>query len=267
MSKTRVILVTSCKGGVGKSTVTANLGLALARSGHRTLLVDCDFGNRCLDLILGTEDEMLYDISDVCEGRVEMNEAAVTDRRSSNLLAVAAPYLAPEQHDFSVPDKEIFCSKLTAAGESMQLDYILIDTPGALGAPLELAAAAADSALIVSTHHPTALRAADGTASALSALGVTDCSMVINSFDPDSVLLGYRAGVIEMIDRAVLGIVGVIPYDPVFAIGGEHGELVYELNCRNVTAAFDNIAARIRGETVPLFTGWKGIKRKKLLKR
>lgn len=267
MERTKIILVTSCKGGVGKSTITANLGLALARSGHRTLLVDCDFGNRCLDLILGSENEMIYDISDVCEGRAEINEAAVTDRRSSNLLSIAAPYLAPEQHDFSVPDREVFRSKLFAAGESMNLDYILIDTPGALGAPLELAASAADRALIVSTHHPTALRAADGTASALSSLGITECSMIINSFDPDSVLHGNRAGVIEMIDRAALGIIGVIPYDPVFAIGGEHGELVYQLKCRNVIAAFNNIAARLSGETVPLFTGFKGIKRKKLLKR
>ncbi len=266
MKDCKIILITSCKGGVGKSTVTANLGYYLAASGHRTLLIDCDFGNRCLDLILGCEDEMLYDICDVCAGRIDMADAAVTDRRSSNLLAVAAPYVDTDGCGAEIPDKALFCSKLRAAGESMQLDYILIDTPGALGAPLELAAAAADMGIIVSTHHPTAIRAADNTASALCALGVSDCRMIINCFDSDAVLCGDRAGPVEMIDRALLPLIGVIPYDAAFALGGEKGRLACELRCKNVRASLSNIACRIDGKNIPLFIGWKKIRRKKLLK-
>ena len=237
MRNCKIILITSCKGGVGKSTITANLGYYLATAGHRTLLIDCDFGNRCLDLILGCEDEMLYNICDVCSGKIDMADAAVTDRRSSNLLAVAAPYVDAEGCGAETPDKDLFCAKLRAAGESMQLDYILIDTPGALGAPLELAASAADMGLIVTTHHPTAIRAADNTASALAALGVSDTRMIINCFDDSAVISGNRASPVEMIDRAMLPLIGVIPYDAAFALGGEKGKLACELKCKNVNAA------------------------------
>lgn len=266
MRNCKIILITSCKGGVGKSTITANLGYYLATAGHRTLLIDCDFGNRCLDLILGCEDEMLYNICDVCSGKIDMADAAVTDRRSSNLLAVAAPYVDTDWCGAEIPEKELFAGKLRAAGESMQLDYILIDTPGALGAPLELAAEAADMGIIISTHHPTAIRAADNTASALNILGVSDCRMIINCFDPTAVISGDRAGPVEMIDRALLPLIGVVPYDAEFALGGEKGRLACELKCKNVRVALTNIASRIKDKNVPLFIGWRKIKRRKLLK-
>ena len=89
---TQIILFTSCKGGVGKSTVCANLAMALARRGRRVLLVDCDFGNRCLDLVAGLSDEVIYDIGDLAFGRVSPERAVIQDRRSENLSFIAAPY-------------------------------------------------------------------------------------------------------------------------------------------------------------------------------
>ena len=267
MKRCRTILITSCKGGVGKSTVTANLGYYLAEAGSRVLLVDCDFSNRCLDLILGAESSGLYDISDVCRGTVSMSVASVADRRSSGLFSVSAPYLDPFSPDDSIPEEESFKAALETAARDMELDYILIDTPGALGKPLELASSVSDTALIVSTHHPTALRAADSSASALYSLGLRNCFLIINEFDADSVLVGNRVGIIEMIEKAVLPTIGIIPFSEEFAIGGEHGQLASDLDCRNVTSAFRNIAARISGNSVPLFKGWKNISRKKLLTR
>ena len=124
---THVILFTSCKGGVGKSTVCANLAMSLAEKGKKVLLVDCDFGNRCLDIILGLSDETVYDIGDAVLGRISPEDAVIKDKRSENLFFVAAP----GGFDTNIT-KSAFRRVINIYLKSGKYDFIFIDTPGLL---------------------------------------------------------------------------------------------------------------------------------------
>ena len=263
MSSCKIIAVTSCKGGVGKSTVTANLGWTLANRGRRVLLIDLDFGMRCLDLILGLEDRAVYDIQDVMEGGVPLDRALVQTQQNERLYFCAAPF-----HSDVCLDVKQFAQMLRTEADALAFDYILLDTPGDLGHPFALACAVCDMALIVASHGPTAIRAAECTGRAAAEQGVMQLKLVINNFDlrdKKGLSSGRRAGVMDIIDRTYLPLLGVIPYDETFAKRQEQGALVSSLPKTNVAAAFTNIAARIEGQSTVLFDHFKKIARKKLI--
>lgn len=254
-------MITSCKGGVGKSTVAANLGYTMALSGKRVLLIDLDLGMRCLDLILGLEDKALYDISDVAGG-VPVSRAAIAYPGCAGLHFVAAPY-SPDR----TVDAESFRATVNEVRDSGDYDYIIIDTPGDIGYPFALACSVADAALIVASHGPSTIRAAEHTARQLEEKGVSNMRLIINNYDTGDhkgISRGERAGVIDIIDRTYLRLLGVIPYDAAFARAQERGEPAGGRASRNVATAFSNIARRIDGEQVSLFKGFKKITRKKL---
>lgn len=255
-------MITSCKGGVGKSTVAANLGHTLALSGKRVLLIDLDLGMRCLDLILGLEDRALYDVSDVVSG-VPVERAVITYPGCERLHFIAAPYIT----DRTV-DADSFKAAVGRIRDSGSYDYIIIDTPGDIGYPFALACSVADAALIVASHGPTTIRAAEHTARQLEDKGVTNMRLIINNYDTGDhkgISRGERAGVIDIIDRTYLRLLGVIPYDASFARAQERGQLVGVKVSHNVATAFSNIARRVDGEQVSLFKHFKKISRKKLM--
>lgn len=258
MSDCKVILVTSCKGGVGKSTVAANLAMSLAKRGKRTLLIDCDLSNRSLDLILGCEDSVLFDISDVVTGKCELSRAVLTDPRMGLLFFVAGPSFY--DGGMTVSD---FGRTVREARENYE--YIIIDTPGSVGEAIKLAASDADMALIVASHQPTSQRAAEKTDVTLAELGIEDRRLIINSFDAEAVLSGTRPGIIDIIDKTRVQIIGVVPYSRPLAIMQEDGLLSCERKKLDTTVAFDNIAARVCGESIPLMQGFKYGKRRKLI--
>lgn len=250
VDKCKTVLITSCKGGVGKSTAVANIAMALAKRGKKVLAVDCDFSNRSLDLIFGCEDSVLYDICDVLMGRIDVQRAIIEDARSENLFFCPAPLETEE--DF---EPEALKKALGDAAEKLELDFILIDTPGGAGKPLELAAKAADSALIVVSHQPTAARAAEKSGILLDRFGVSDQRLIINSFDYEAVENSKRMGVNELIDRTGTQIIGIIPREYELSLAQEKGILASQLktpSMRRVSTSFDNIAARLCGESVPL---------------
>lgn len=253
MAHCKTIILTSFKGGVGKSTITANLAVTLARAGKRVLAVDCDFNMRCLDLIMGVENRVIYDISDIILRAVDPERAILHDSRSPNLFFLAAPYSDP-----GTITSEAFCRMIHDVGLSMGLDYILIDTPGDNGGPLRLAAAAADRALIIATHQPASIRAAEKTAIQLHDLGVEDRRLIINNFDFSAVKRGQRPGIIDIIDRTCVQLIGVIPFDYRMLQLQENGELIDTLRSCDTVTAFQNIAQRImhRNIQLPLFTGF-----------
>lgn len=262
MSDYRVIMITSCKGGVGKSTVAANLGIKLALNGHKTLVLDCDFGVRSLDLIMGLADEIIYDISDVILREVKPEKAIIHDERSENLFFCAAPYNYNDEID-----SEVFCEKVRYIGESMSFEYIIIDTPGDVGNPFKLAAAASNQAIVVSTYQPASVRAAERTGMLLEELGITERRLIINCFDPDGIEFENQPNMLDIIDKTCIQLIGIIPYDARLAASQSRGEDVFTLNFSNSAAAFSNIADRIVGRNIPLFTGFRKINRKSLLKK
>lgn len=255
-------MITSCKGGVGKSTIAANLGIRLAFDGFRTLLIDCDFGVRSLDLIMGLEDEVVFDIIDVMLRDVPPSKAVIKDSRSENLFFCAAPYNYSNELD-----PETFRKGVEKMAEELEVEYIIIDTPGDTGIPFHLAAAAADSAIVVSTYQPISIRAAERTGILLNDEGIEDTKLVINCFNPDSKEYSSLPSLTEIIDKTAIRLVGIVPYEAALVESQSRGEDVFSLKKSDAAQAFGNIAGRLVGKNIPLFTGFRNIKREPLLKK
>ena len=247
-------MITSFKGGVGKSTVTANLAMALAMNGKRVLALDCDFNMRCLDLITGLESKVVYDVCDVCRGTVELSRAVLTDERSENFFFLSAPYSTDVEK--SVEEAKNLREVLDAAKKEYSLDYILLDTPGDVTPLMPIVTSCADRAIIVASHAPASIRAAEKTSSALAELGMNDMKLIINNFDVEAVKKKKRPGIIEIIDRTYIQLIGVVPYSKRLGEMQESGSLIDSVKGTNVYCAFDNTAKRIIGHSVPLFSGF-----------
>ncbi|MBE6708471.1 MAG: septum site-determining protein MinD [Ruminococcaceae bacterium] len=242
------ILVTSSKGGIGKSTLSVGLAVAFAKMGRRVLLCDCDLGGRCLDMLLGEENNVLFDISDVASGRTDGKSALINPWETENLFFCPAPAVY-DPEDFkdgalmrALRDLEAACSA----------DHVICDTAGTVFAP-DIAGGFAETALVVSTQQPASVRAAETTAVILSERGLTDSRLIINMFEWQSAEKGIRSGIIDMIDGAGIRCEGIVPYSRSLMLAGEAGRPVSERI--PVMQAFKNIAARLEGDTVKLFTG------------
>ena len=264
MDKQRIITVTSTKGGVGKSTVCANLGLALARRGKKVLLLDCDFGMSCLELLFGHEDQAIFNYYDVITGSVPPEKAILRVGDGDDGKTAALYFCpAPGEREGERIGKSAFSGFLSQAEALLHPDFILLDTKGDLGHSFQLAASVAGRAAVIATHHPAAMRGAEKTASALFDVGVTPM-LIVNLFEPDAtdrIRRQLRAGLLETVDRTGVGLLGVVPAMPDLALGQERGILADRAG-KNTLLPFSNIAARLCGEAVPLFYGMK--RRKKL---
>ncbi len=262
MSNCKTIMVTSCKGGVGKSTVSANLAIRLALDGYRTLVIDCDFGVRSLDLIMGLEDRVIFDITDIILRNIEPEKAVIADERSENLFFCSAPY--SYNNDIEPETFKEYVDKIKTA---LKLDYIIIDTPGDTGIPFRLAAAASQSALIISTYQPASIRAAERTGILLDELGVKSKKLIINCFNADGIEFGVQPSILEIIDKTGLQLIGIIPYDEKLSEKQACGQDVFTLKKSNAAIAFQNISKRVVGYNIGLFTDFKKVKRLSLLKK
>lgn len=258
---TATILITSCKGGVGKSTVSVNIAYSLASLGRKVLLIDCDFGLRCLDMMLGVENDVMYDFYDlVCE-RVSVENAMLVDKRSKNLFFIAAPFV---NHPISAENFKRVISKIK---QSVQLDYIILDSPGTLNMPYLLDSGVVDKAIIVASHQPISIRAAGKTGEWLCDKGIKNQRLLINSFDFGGTLNGTRPGINEIIDRSYLKLLGVVPYDDDIMLAAESGKLAFEVKGSDAAVAFNNSARRLDGETVPLLQGIHGCSSRRRIKK
>ena len=258
MSKCKIVMVTSCKGGVGKSTVSANLGLALAKQGKRVLLYDCDYNIHCLDLIMGLQDNIVFHAGDVAAGRTNLGNAIVKYPSVEGLYLLAAP-----EDGGSDITAEAFSQMVETGKELLHPDYIILDTPGDLGKSFRFAASVSGSALVITTNQPTAIRAAEKTAAELFDKGV-QARLIINYFDLSD-LRSYskddRSSIVEIIDQTYTRLIGVIPFQYQLGRAQEKGSL-YDSLKGDIVAAFENIALRMTGEEVPLFRNFK--ERKKI---
>ncbi len=256
----RVITVTSFKGGVGKSTVAANLALSWAMSGKKTLLVDCDFRMRSLDVLLGLENEIVHDLGDVLSGKTPLEKAVISYRGNEKLLFLPAPFNCK-----SGIDKKAFSDILEEAKEKYQLGYIVLDTPGSSGEEFSAAASISDTAYIIANHSFPSIRAAECTGRELEDAGISDRKLIINMFDTSGRDSDKKPSVVDIIDRTALCLGGIIPYDLGLVLMQDKGELIDKAQGHNISKAFTNIRQRTEGKNIPLFTGFKGINRKKLL--
>ena len=242
---TRIIVTTSGKGGVGKTTVTANLGMALARLGRSVALVDADFGLRNLDLLLGLENRVVYTAVEVANGECRLEQALVKDKREPKLVLLPAAQnrnkeaMSPEQMKQLVEE-------LTKT-----YDYIIIDSPAGIEMGFKNAIAPAREALIVTTPEIAAVRDADRVVGLLEAEGVKKIQLIVNRLRPVMVQANDMMSVQDVQELLAIGLIGVVPEDERVIVSTNRGEpLVLAEEPSMAGKAFDNIARRLEGENV-----------------
>jgi len=242
----RVIVITSGKGGVGKTTTTANIGAALADKGHKVLLIDTDIGLRNLDVVMGLENRIVYDLIDVIEGRCRISQALIKDKRCQNLVLLPAAQIRDKNDVNAEQMKELIFSLKES------FDYILIDCPAGIEQGFKNAIAAADEAIVVTTPEVSATRDADRIIGLLEAAGIKNPRLVINRLRIDMVKDKNMLGVEDILEILAVKLLGVVPDDENVVISTNKGEpLVYKGDSL-AAKAFKNIASRIEGVEVPL---------------
>ena len=243
---TRIIVVTSGKGGVGKTTCTANLGMALARRGHRVAVVDADFGLRNLDLLLGLENRIVYTAVEVLAGECRLEQALVKDKREPNLALL--PAAQNRSKDAVTPDQ----MKQLVADLAENYHYILIDSPAGIEMGFKNATAGAQEALIVTTPEIAAVRDADRVIGLLEANDIKQINLIVNRLKPAMVQEDMMMSVNDVQEILAIPLIGVIPDDEKVIISTNKGEpLVLSQTISIAGMAFSNIACRLDGEQVP----------------
>lgn len=240
-----VIVITSGKGGVGKTTTSANVGTGLAVLGKKTVLIDTDIGLRNLDVVMGLENRIVYNLVDVVEGNCRMKQALIRDKRYPNL------YLLPsaQTRDKSAVSPEQMRKLVDDLREDF--DYILLDCPAGIEQGFQNAIAGADRALVVTTPEVSAIRDADRIIGLLEAQDMGMIDLIINRIRPDMVRRGEMMSVDDVIDILAVNVIGVVPDEESIVISTNQGEPLVGMGSQSGTA-FLNICKRITGEQVPL---------------
>lgn len=238
-----VYVVTSGKGGVGKSTVTAYLGVELCKKGKKVLLIDMDEGLRSLDLMLDVSSHTLFDVSDIIKGNCNVNQAVIPVKQCPNLYLLPAPVTVNSLN--SPKGMKILCEKL-----SEFFDFILIDSPAGVGKGFINAVSGADNALVVVNPDPVSVRDAAYVTKLLRENKVENIRLIINKLDIDLVKKGVLYNIDEVIDATALQLIAAIPYDI---------ELIKSFfNCTNTLynspglEAISRLSSRILNENMPL---------------
>jgi septum site-determining protein MinD len=246
-ASSRFILICSGKGGVGKTTLTANLGIALAQLGARTAVLDADFGLRNLDLLLGLENRIVYTAQDVLSGNCRLEQALVKHKQEPNLALLPAGN--PRMLEWLTPDDMRKVASLV--GE--QFDYVLIDAPAGIEGGFRNAMSAAREAIVVTTPEVSAVRDADRVIGLLNTEGVKPIQLVLNRVRPRMMVNQEMLSVDDVTDILALPLLGLVLEDEQVIVSTNRGEpLTLSGGTSPAARAYANVARRLLGEEVPL---------------
>lgn len=242
----RVITVTSGKGGVGKTTATANIAAALASRGHKVVAVDGDIGLRNLDVVLGLENRIVFDVVDVVEGRCRVRQALIRDKRMPELFLL--PASQTRDKDALEPEQMVeVCNQMRE-----EFDFILVDSPAGIESGFRVALAPADQVLIVTTPEVSAVRDADRVIGLVEASEKGPALLVLNRIKPSMVHRGDMLAPEDVVEILAIDLLGMVPEDEAVVVSTNRGlPLVMDGN-HPAGRAFHNIAARLSGEDVPM---------------
>lgn len=238
-----VIVITSGKGGVGKTTAAANLGTALAAADKKTVMVDTDIGLRNLDVVVGLENRIVYNLVDVVESNCRLKQALIRDRHYPNLYLLPA---AQTRDKSAVEPEQMIklCQDLRK-----EFDYILLDSPAGIEQGFKNAVSGADRAIVVTTPEVSAIRDADRIIGLLEAAEMKKIHLLINKIRPDMVRNGDMMSVEDVEEILAVPLIGVVPDDENIVICTNKGETVTAKDCTS-GQAFVNIGRRLMGEDV-----------------
>jgi len=241
-----VIVITSGKGGVGKTTTTANIGTGLAALGNKVVLIDTDIGLRNLDVVMGLENRIVYDLVDVTQGNCRLKQALIKDKRFDGLFLLPAAQ-TKDKTAVNADDMKKLCRELEE-----EFDYVLIDCPAGIEQGFKNAIAGAHKAIIVTTPEVSAVRDADRIVGLLEANNLNGPKLIINRIRPDMVKRGDMMNIDDMLDILAIDLMGVVPDDEYIVVSTNKGEpAVLDMNSK-AGQAYRNIAKRLTGEEVPL---------------
>ena len=246
-----VIVITSGKGGVGKTTTTANVGTGLAKEGKKVVLIDTDMGLRNLDVVMGLENRIVYNLVDVIEGNCRINQALIKDKRYPTL------YLLPsaQTRDKTAVSPEQM-SKLTDQLKD-EFDYILLDCPAGIEQGFMNAIAGASRAIVVTTPEVSAVRDADRIIGLLNANEIKKTELVVNRLRYDMVKRGDMMSSDDVVEILAVDLLGVVPDDENIVVSTNQGEPL--VGSKSLAGqAYEYICYRFMGEEVPLFDLSKG---------
>ena len=240
-----VIVITSGKGGVGKTTTTANVGTGLAMLNKKVVMIDTDIGLRNLDVVLGLENRIVYNLVDVVEERCRIKQALIKHKKYDNLYLL--PSAQTRDKDSVTPEQ---MKKLVEELRN-EFDYILLDCPAGIEQGFRNAIAGADRALVVTTPEVSAIRDADRIVGLLEANELRKIDLIINRIRVDMVKRGDMLSVNDVCDILSINLIGVVPDDEHIVVSTNQGEPLVGSNCL-AGKAFESICKRILGEDIPL---------------
>ena len=244
----RIYTITSGKGGVGKTTTTANLAVGLAMRGQRVVAIDADIGLRNLDVVMGLENRIVYDLVDVIEGRCRLRQAMVRDKRLADLYLIPA---AQTRDKTAVQPEQMVevCTTLRP-----QFDFILVDSPAGIEQGFRNAIAPADEALIVTTPEVSAVRDADRIIGLIEAAEKESMRLIINRLRPQMVRREDMLSVDDVIDVLAIELLGIVPEDDEVIVSTNRGQPLALDGRSPAGKGFNNIAARMLDKDVPLMS-------------
>lgn len=241
----QVITVTSGKGGVGKTTAVANLAAALAMDGKKVVCIDGDIGLRNLDVVMGLENRIVYDIVDVIEGRCKLKQAMIRDKHYPNMHLIPAAQTR-DKNAVSPSDMVRICNELRE-----ETDFVVIDSPAGIERGFRNAIAAADRVLVVTNPEVSAVRDADRVVGILEAEEKGTPSLIINRLNANLVKNNDMLSAEDVLDLLGIHLIGVVPEDENVIIGSNRGTPVVTDPKSRAGQAFRNIAKRVQGFDVP----------------
>ena len=241
-----VLVITSGKGGVGKTTTTANIGTGLALMGKKVVLIDTDIGLRNLDVVMGLENRIVYDIVDVVHGNCRLKQALIKDKRFENLFLLPAAQ-TKDKTAISPPQMKELCQELKE-----EFKFVIVDCPAGIEQGFRNAIAGAERALVVTTPEVAAVRDADRVIGLLEAAELREPQLIINRFRYEMVKRGDMMDMDDIIDILAIELLGIVPEDEYIVVSTNRGEpAVLDRNSR-AGEAYRNVSRRLAGENVPL---------------
>ncbi|MBQ7718017.1 MAG: septum site-determining protein MinD [Clostridia bacterium] len=240
-----VIVITSGKGGVGKTTSAANIGCALAKEGKKVMLLDADVGLRNLDIIMGLDNSVVFDFSDVLDENCRLRQAVVRDKRFDGLYFLAASQ-TKDKNEIDIEKMKMLTDELKES-----YDYVIIDCAAGIEHGFQMACEGADRAIVVATPEITSVRDADRVLARLEVLG-KKAEIVINRVKLSAIRRGGALGIDEIIELLAADLIGIVPDDDSIIAAANKGEPAVLNKSSRAGQAYTNIAKRIMGEKVPV---------------